>query len=343
VSVSQADEAEALGNRIIQLMSQPYDIDGHQVIVGTSVGIAMASSALMTADQLARNADMALYRAKGDGRGNLRFFHPEMDAKMQERRALEDDLRNALTNNELELHYQPIVGTNDNEICCVEALIRWRHPDRGLLAPTSFVGLAEEIGLTIRIGEWALREACQRAAQWPEHIAVAVNLSPRQFGDAELLQTVLDTLAETGLAAHRLEVEITETSLLQDSGSTLATLYRLRELGICIALDDFGTGYSSLSYLQCFPFDRIKIDRSFIDDIADGIGSLSIVRAVIGLAKNLGMKTTAEGVETQAQVALLHSEGCTEMQGFFFSKPLPAQEIDQLLSSNRTADLPRVA
>ncbi len=253
-----------------------------------------------------------------------------MDARMQERRAMEYDLRKALVAGEFELFYQPVVNLESNKISGFEALIRWRHPERGLISPAAFIPLAEEIGFIIPLGDWAIRQACATGARWPADVKVAVNLSPVQFRSAGLVQTVINALASSGLPPERLELEITETTLLQDSEATLAMLYQLREVGVSIAMDDFGTGYSSLSYLQSFPFDRIKIDRSFIKDITDGVGSLNIVRAVAALAKGLGMETTAEGVETELQREKVASEGCTEMQGFLFSQPRPAHEIEQL-------------
>jgi EAL domain-containing protein (putative c-di-GMP-specific phosphodiesterase class I) len=277
-----------------------------------------------------RNADLALYRAKADGRGAFCFFEAAMDAQMQERRSMEVDLRRALAAGQFELYYQPIVSLATNEISGFEALIRWRHPTKGLILPSAFIPLAEEIGFIVPLGEWAVRQACATAATWPGHIKVAVNLSPAQFRSPGVVQVVMSALAASGLPPERLEVEITETILLHDSEATLATLYRLRELGVMIAMDDFGTGYSSLSYLQSFPFDRIKIDRSFIKDIGDSVGSINIVRAVVAMANGLGMATTAEGVETVEQRASVLSEGCTEMQGFLFSKPLPAGEIEKL-------------
>jgi diguanylate cyclase (GGDEF)-like protein/PAS domain S-box-containing protein len=329
-AISQPADASSLARRIVESVGQPYDIEGQQVVIGASIGIAIGPSDGQASDQLIRNADLALYRAKGDGRGMFCFFEPQMDAQMQERRAMEHDLRKALTAGEFELFYQPVVNLATNLISGCEALIRWRHPEKGLIAPLAFIPLAEEIGFIIPLGDWALREACATAARWPAQAKIAVNLSPVQFRSAGLMQTVVGALAASGLAPDRLELEITETILLEDSEATLATLYQLRELGVRIAMDDFGTGYSSLSYLQSFPFDRIKIDRSFIKDIGDGVGSLNIVRAVAALAAGLGMDTTAEGVETEQQRETVRMEGCTEMQGFLFSRPRPAREIEEL-------------
>jgi diguanylate cyclase (GGDEF)-like protein len=328
--VARPADAGSLARRVIESICLPYDIDGQQVNIGTSVGIAMGPDDGLNPDVLMRNADLALYRAKADGRGAFCFFEAAMDAQMQERRSMEVDLRRALAAGQFELYYQPIVSLATNEISGFEALIRWRHPTKGLILPSAFIPLAEEIGFIVPLGEWAVRQACATAATWPGHIKVAVNLSPAQFRSPGLVQVVMSALAASGLPPERLEVEITETILLHDSEATLATLYRLRELGVMIAMDDFGTGYSSLSYLQSFPFDRIKIDRSFIKDIGDSVGSINIVRAVVAMANGLGMATTAEGVETVEQRASVLSEGCTEMQGFLFSKPLPAGEIEKL-------------
>ena len=335
VGLSQIADATSLAQRVIAALSQPFDIEGHQVVIGTSVGIAMGPSDGEKPDELVRNADLALYRAKGDGRGTLRFFEPDMDAQMQARRVLEQDLRKALAGGEFELYYQPVVDLGSDRISGCEALIRWKHPERGMVSPGTFIPLAEEIGLIIPLGEWVIRQACTTAAQWPGNLKVAVNLSPAQFRSPGLLQVIVGALASSGLAADRLELEITETILLQDSETTLATLYRLRELGVRIAMDDFGTGYSSLTYLQRFPFDKIKIDRSFISNIVESTSSLNIVRAVAALANGLGVAATAEGVETQEQLEAIKSEGCTEMQGFLFSKPLPAHGFEQLLLAKR--------
>jgi diguanylate cyclase (GGDEF)-like protein len=341
VAIAQPSDATSLAQRIIEVVSEPYDIDGQQVIIGTSVGIAVGPTDGLNPDQLMRNADLALYRAKGGGRGMYRFFEPEMDAQMQARRDLEYDLRKALVAGEFELHYQPVVNLESNAITGFEALLRWRHPERGMLSPGAFIPLAEEIGLIIPLGEWVLRNACATAASWPDDLKVAVNLSPAQFRSPGLVQIVVGALAASGLPAGRLELEITETVLLEDKEATLATLYQLRGLGVGIAMDDFGTGYSSLSYLQSFPFDRIKIDQSFVKDINDTAGSLNIVRAVAALANGLGMTSTAEGVETKEQLDTVKSEGCTDMQGFLFSPPRPVHEIEQLFLSkhkDRKAD-----
>jgi diguanylate cyclase (GGDEF)-like protein len=341
VAIAQPADAATLAARVIEAIGQPYDVDGHQVTIGTSVGIAVGPADGAHADQLTRNADLALYRAKSDGRGTFRFFEPGMDVQMQARRELEHDLRKALAAGEFELHYQPVLNLARNEITGVEALVRWRHPERGMIPPGEFIPLTEEIGLILPLGEWAIREACATAAVWPGDLRVAVNLSPVQFRSPGLVQVVVSALATSGLAPERLELEITESVLLDDSKTTLAMLFQLREMGVRIAMDDFGTGYSSLSYLQTFPFDKIKIDRSFVKDITQAAGSLNIVRAVATMAKGLGMQTTAEGVETQEQLEAVKAEGCTEMQGFLLSRALPADAIAKLLqaaTAARTAD-----
>jgi diguanylate cyclase (GGDEF)-like protein len=328
-------EATALAQRIIGAIGEPFDIDGHHAVIGVSIGIAVGPGDGLLPEELLRNADLALYRAKGDGRGTFRFFEPEMDLHMQARRIMEQDLRKALPAGEFELYYQPVINLANSEISGFEALIRWNHPTQGMVAPNAFIPLAEEIGFIVPMGEWVIREACATAARWPEDIHVAVNISAVQFRSPGLMQVILGALAASGLNPTRLELEITESVLLQDKEATLATLHQLRQLGVRIAMDDFGTGYSSLTYLQCFPFDKIKIDRSFVKDITDNAGSLNIVRAVAGLATGLGMKTTAEGVETKEQLDTITSEGCTEVQGFLFSRPLPAREIERTFLSRR--------
>lgn len=338
VGVAQPSDATSLAQRVIEAVGEPYEIDGHQVIVGTSVGIAISPEDGLSPDSLLRNADLALYRAKSGGRGTMRFFEPEMDAQMQARRAMELDLRKALVRREFELHYQPIVNLQSGEINACEALIRWPHSERGLVSPSTFIPIAEEMGLIVPLGEWVLKTACATAAGWPDHIKICVNLSPVQFRTRGLVTMVVCALATSGLLPSRLELEITETVLLADTEATLAILHQLREIGVRIAMDDFGTGYSSLSYLQTFPFDRIKIDRSFVKGVAADLGSLNIVRAVAALANGIGMSTTAEGVETQEQLDAVKSEGCTEMQGFLFSRALPAHEIEQRFFSKRKAE-----
>jgi len=278
-----------------------------------------------------RNADLALYRAKGEARGTIRFFEPGMDARVKARRGLEVELRNAIHRGEFELYYQPVVDLTSNEVNSFEALLRWNHPVRGVVSPAEFIPVAEDHGLIVQIGEWVLRQACAEAMNWPAHIKVAVNLSAVQFRNPSLVPAVFNALAASGLDPRRLELEITETVLLQDCEATLATLHRLRELGVRISMDDFGTGFSSLSYLRSFPFDKIKIDQSFVHDITDNAHSLAIVHAIATLGSRLGMVTTAEGVETIEQLERLRAEGCSEVQGYYFSAPRPANEVPALL------------
>jgi diguanylate cyclase (GGDEF)-like protein len=323
-------DAQLLADRVIQVVSQPYFVEGQEVVIATSVGIAIAPVDARSADQLMRNADLALYKAKSDGRGGYRFFEPHMNALMQARRSMERDMRKALTEGQFELYYQPIVDLHRNAVTGCETLVRWQHPEKGLVPPGEFIHIAEETGLIIPLGEWIIRDACKTAARWPDRIRIAVNLSPVQFRRPGLVQVVMNALASSGLPAHRLELEITETVLLEDSALTLAMLHQLRDLGVHIAMDDFGTGYSSLSYLQQFPFDKIKIDRSFVKEIPNSKSALNIVRAVAALASGLGMATTAEGVETQEQLDAITAEGCTEMQGYLLSCPRPANEIEKL-------------
>ncbi|MGH6923147.1 MAG: putative bifunctional diguanylate cyclase/phosphodiesterase [Propylenella sp.] len=326
-------DATALARRIVAEIEKPYELDGHQVVVGASIGIAVAPGDGSDADRLMKSADMALYRAKADGRGTFRFFEPAMDAHIQARRRLESDLRRALADGEFELHYQPIVNAVTGGITTCEALIRWNSPKRGVVSPAEFVPLAEEIGLIVPIGEWVFRRACADAVSWPSDVKLAVNLSPVQLRSANVVPAIKAALAESGLPAKRLEIEITETVLMTDSEATLAKLHQLRDLGAEISMDDFGTGYSSLSYLRKFPFDRIKIDRSFIHDMTRHDDSFAIVRAVSALGRSLGMATTAEGVETAEQLDRVRLEGCTEAQGYLFSAPKPAIEIADLLRS----------
>jgi len=333
--IADPAEATSLAQRIIVSMSEPFEIDGHQAVIGASVGIAVGPGDGLRPDRLLRNADLALYRAKGDGRGTFRFFEQAMDLQMQTRRIMERDLRKALPDGEFELYYQPVVNLASNAISGFEALIRWNHPEKGMVSPASFIPLAEEIGFIVPIGEWVIRQACTTAAQWPGELHVAVNISAVQFRSPGLMQVIVGALAASGLHPSRLEIEITETVLLHNREATLEVLHQLRALGVRIALDDFGTGYSSLTYLQSFPFDKIKIDRSFVKDITESAGSLNIVRAVAALANGMGMTATAEGVETKEQRDSIISEGCTEMQGFLFSKPLPANEIERLFLSGR--------
>jgi diguanylate cyclase (GGDEF)-like protein/PAS domain S-box-containing protein len=329
-NVSPTDASE-LAARIIDALVAPFDLHGNQVVIGTSIGIAMAPADGNEPDQLLRNADMALYRAKADGRGTYHFFQSEMDAQMQERRKLELDLRKALLAEQFELYYQPLVDVGSGEVSGFEALLRWNHPERGLVPPDEFIPVAEEIGLIVPLGDWVLKEACREAATWPGKLSIAVNLSAVQFRNSTLALSVVSALGQSGLAASRLELEITETALLQDDRAVLDALHQFRDLGVRICMDDFGTGYSSLSYLRSFPFDKIKIDRSFICELGNANDAVAIVRAVLRLGSSLGMITTAEGVETKEQLDILKAEGCMQVQGYLFSRPKPAVEIPALL------------
>jgi diguanylate cyclase (GGDEF)-like protein len=335
VGLERPEDIAKLANRIVDLLSAPYQLDGHEVIIGASLGVALAPTDGTYFDKLLKCADMALYRVKLDGQGGFRFFEPEMDEQLQARYALEQDMRHALAAEEFELFYQPLVNLERGEISGFEALMRWRHPTRGLVYPADFIPAAEETGLIVRLGEWALLRACADAATWPIAVKVAVNLSPVQFKSQTLVPIVIDALAKSGLPGSRLELEITESIMLQDSTATLATLHALRDIGVRIAMDDFGTGYSSLSYLRSFPFDKIKIDQSFIRDLGESKDSAAIVRAVTSLGRSLGMETTAEGVETQAQLNQLQMQSCTEAQGYLFSRPCPTGEVARLLRESQ--------
>ena len=330
--IVNATDAERLARRISEAITAPFDLHGHLVMVDTSIGIALAPADGTDVNDLLKNADMALYGAKADGRGVYRFFEPKMDARMKARRTLELALRKALEKGEFELYYQPVVNLRRQDVHCCEALIRWHHPERGIVSPGEFIPVAEEIGLIVALGEWVIRRACEDAAKWPDEICVAVNLSPTQLNNKSLLPAVLSALASSQLPAHRLELEITEAVLLQNTESTLKALHQLRSLGIRISMDDFGTGYSSLSYLRSFPFDKIKIDRCFINGLGDSSESAAIVQAVAGLAVSLSMTTTAEGVETRDQLDRVRELGCTDVQGFFYSPPVPLHELAKIFA-----------
>ncbi len=337
VATRGVQDCTALAMRIVDAIGAPYDLDGQEVVIGTSIGIALASGEKVAPDQLLKHADLALYRAKADGRGTFRFFEPEMDAQLQARRALEVDLRKALANREFELFYQPQINIQANEISGFEALLRWRHPERGLISPSEFIPVAEDIGLISPLGEWVVEQACNEAAAWPEGIKVAVNLSPVQFRNKGLVQTVSRALANSGLSPRRLELEITESVLLQDNDATVAILHQLRRLGVRIAMDDFGTGYSSLSYLRSFPFDKIKIDQSFVRELSSRADCLAIVQSIASLGASLDMTTVAEGVETEDQYLQIRAAGCTEVQGYYFGRPKPARELVHTLAALRRA------
>jgi len=333
--ITDATDAERLARRISEAITAPYDLHGHLVVVDTSIGIALAPADGTDVNELLKNADMALYGAKADGRGIYRFFEPTMDARMKARRTLELALRKALEKGEFELFYQPVVNLDRQDVHCCEALLRWHHPERGMVPPAEFIPVAEEIGLIVALGEWVIRRACEDAARWPEEVCVAVNLSPTQLSSKNLVPTVLSALAASRVPAHRLELEITEAVLMQNTEATLKTLHQLRSLGIRISMDDFGTGYSSLSYLRSFPFDKIKIDRCFINGLGDSTESDAIVQAVAGLAMSLSMTTTAEGVETREQLDRVRELGCTDVQGFFYSPPVPMRELAQILAKRQ--------
>jgi len=335
--IEQPVDVAMLARRIGEAVRAPYNLAGNAAVVDTSIGIALAPTDGSEPDALLKAADLALYGAKADGRGTYRFFEAAMDRRMKERREIEIALRKALTAGEFELHYQPLVNVDDRRITCCEALLRWNHPERGMVSPADFVPVAEEIGLIVPIGDWVLRKACIDAARWPADIKVAVNLSPIQVMNQNLVPVVLGALAAAGMPARRLEIEITENVVMQNTETTMATLHRLRELGVSISMDDFGTGYSSLSNLRKFPFDKIKIDRSFVSGLPDDGDSSAIVRAIAGLAANLNMTATAEGVETQAQLDTVRALGCVEMQGYLFSKPRPLDTLMHLLEPQRPA------
>jgi diguanylate cyclase (GGDEF)-like protein len=324
----QRERAVATAGRLLEAVSAPYMFDGHRLDIATSIGIALAPEHGTDVDQLIKSADLALYKAKLGGRSTYRLFEAAMGADADARRTLEIDLRNALARDEFELHYHPIVDIRTNEIANLEALIRWRHPERGRIPPIDFIPLAEESGLINPIGEWVLRRACTDAAGWPPRYKVAANLSPVQFRRGNLVEVIAGILAESGLAPQRLILEITESVLMQGSSENIETLHRLRKLGISIVLDDFGTGYSSLSYLRMFPFDQIKIDRSFVSELASNQDCAAIVSAVASLGCSLHVDTVAEGVETQDQLMLARAAGCTHAQGFLFGRPCPARELD---------------
>jgi len=330
--LEKPEQAAGLARRIVETLSAPYEIEGQRVTTNVSIGISVSPGDGTSYDTLLKNAEVALYLAKADGRATWRFFEPEMDVRLQVRRALELDLRDAVANEEFEIFYQPLYDLAENRIGSFEALLRWRHPTRGLVSPADFIALAEEIGLIVPLGEWVLRNACAEASSWPKHIKLAVNVSAVQFKTERLVQIVTEALAMAGLSPRRLELEITESVLLANNVTTLATLHELRNFGVRISMDDFGTGYSSLSYLRSFPFDKIKIDQSFVRMMSAKDGSRAIIRAMTALGSSLGIRTTAEGVETEEQLAWLRSAGCDEAQGYLFSPAVPARDIPRLLA-----------
>jgi len=334
-SIKRPEDVVLLAKRLLHAIAEPYLLQGHSVVVGASIGIAVAPGDGDDSEKLLMNADMALSRAKKDARGTFSFFEPGMDARAQARRKIETDLRVALQNDVLRPYYQPLVALAEGRITGCEALVRWPHPDRGMISPAEFIPVAEDTGLINAIGAQIMRSACMDAARWPDDVRVAVNLSPLQFRVGNLLSVVMDALKHSGLSPKRLELEITETLLLEKSNQVLATLHALRALGVRISMDDFGTGYSSLSYLRSFPFDKIKIDQSFVRGLCDNRESQAIVRAIISLGAGLGVTITAEGVETEAELSWLRAEGCQEAQGFLFSHARPNAEIAGLLDLQR--------
>jgi diguanylate cyclase (GGDEF)-like protein len=328
LSADQKEGAVALATRILEAINEPFDLEGYKAAIGASIGIARAPDDGASADELLKNADLALYRVKASGRNSFRFFESKMETEARSRHALENDLRAALARGEFELHYQTIVAFATRRVCGAEALVRWRHPELGIIPPDRFIPIAEETGLISGLGEWIIRRACAEAAHWPAHIKLAINLSPLQFGKSDLAGIVAGALADSGLAPQRLELEITESVLLQHDEDNLATLHGLKRLGVSIVLDDFGTGYSSLTYLHMFPFDKIKIDKSFVHKLSTSAECAAIVCAVVGLGGSLGIETVAEGVETAEQFALLRVAGCSQAQGYLFSRPVPVAELD---------------
>ncbi|KAA2237764.1 bifunctional diguanylate cyclase/phosphodiesterase [Salinarimonas soli] len=331
VGLGEPEAAAALAARLVEALGRSFMVDGQLINVGTSIGIALAPADGLDPDLLLKNADLALYKAKADGRGTFRFFESAMDKEVQNRRALELDMREAMAAGEFELHYQPLLDLARDRIVGFEALVRWNHPSRGTISPGIFIPVAEDTGLIVPLGEWVLREACAEAARWPADVRVSVNVSAVQFRQRNLVQLVMSALASSGLAPGRLELEITESVLMQESEASVRILHQLRALGVRIAMDDFGTGYSSLSYLRRFPFDKIKIDRSFVKELSANPESTAIVRAIVSLGRSLGISTTAEGVETHEQLEIVRAEGCTEIQGYLLSPPRPARDAVPLL------------
>ena len=336
--LTRPEDAVLLARRLLEVIGEPYLLDGHSVVIGASIGIAMAPGDGDESEKLLKSADMALSRAKNDSRGTFSFFEAGMDARAQSRRKIEIDLRDAIQNDALRPYYQPLIDLATGRITGFEALVRWPHPERGMISPAEFIPVAEETGLINALGGLMLRRACMDAALWPDDVRVAVNLSPLQFRVGNLLSVVMDALKQSGLPAKRLELEITETLLLEKSSQVLATLHALRALGVRISMDDFGTGYSSLSYLRSFPFDKIKIDQSFVRDLGANRDAQAIVRSIISLGIGLGVTITAEGVETEAELSCLRAEGCHEGQGFLFSRARPNAEIVGLLKAQCGAD-----
>ncbi len=329
--IKNTHDAVALCERVLAALHAPFEVDDQIITIGCSIGIAIADKDNCEPTQLMRNADFALYRAKTEGCGTFRFFEPSMNAQMRKRRKLEQELREAIDNCEFEVYYQPIVSMKTRRVSTFEALVRWHHPERGMVPPIEFISVAEETGLILPLGQWVLAQACRDAATWPDDISVAVNFSAAQFKNFDLLGDIKKALTRAQLAPNRLQIEITESFLMADEEHTLHILSELKKIGVCIAMDDFGTGYSSLSYLNRFPIDKLKIDRSFIKELPSESNALAILRSVAGLGSSLGMVTTAEGVETMEQLAIVETEGCSEVQGYFFSAPKAAHEVRDLI------------
>jgi diguanylate cyclase (GGDEF)-like protein len=331
-SGEQPRAALALADQIVKLLSAARQVDDHLIQISASVGVAVSERGVENPDYLLKSADLAMYHAKSGGRNAFRLFDPEMDATAQARRQLETDLRNAIRRGEFEAYYQPLVEVKTRRISCFETLVRWRHPTRGLVSPVEFIPVVEDTGLIVQLGEWIMREACVAAMNWPPDVRVAVNVSPIEFQRGDVVRVVQDALTTSGLAPQRLEVEITESVLLEKTAKNITILTKLRELGVRVSLDDFGTGFSSLSYLRTYPFDKIKVDRSFVSDLSKDDRSRMIISAITGLGARFGMSTTAEGVETEEQFEWLRNEGCDEVQGWLFSRPVPAAEVPLLLA-----------
>jgi predicted signal transduction protein with EAL and GGDEF domain len=338
--LEKREDAGTFAAHVSEILAEPYRLEGQEIIVGATMGIALSPLHGTGAVELMKKSELALHRAKADGQAGYRFFEPGMDAQLQTRRVLEAELRAAIQKGQFELYYQPILNLETNSIGSFEALIRWQHPTRGLVEPAHFIPAAEATGLILPIGEWAMRQACREAAAWPPGPKVAVNLSPVQFQTGNPIALVVSALAASELPPARLQLEITESVLLGDTERIRAALVQLRGLGVGISLDDFGTGYSSLSYLSTFPFDRIKIDRCFVRDLCARDASLAIVQATVELAGKLGMATTAEGVETSEQLAILRAEGCTDIQGYYIGRPFPGRLVGDVLRRHSLGETP---
>jgi diguanylate cyclase (GGDEF)-like protein len=325
---NQRDGATALALRIIGAVTRTFDLNGHEAHVGISIGIALAPVHGIESEELLRSADLALYDAKANGRNDFRLFRPELLEAAHSQKLAESELRDAITAEQFELHYQPVIAADTRQLCGVEALVRWRHPVRGLVAPDQFIPLAESSGLIMPLGEWVLRRACEDAASWPDHVKVAVNISAVQFRRGDLFDTIFRNLLETGLAPERLELEITETAVLENQEAHLATIRRLKNLGISMALDDFGTGYSAVNYLTIFPFDKIKIDKSFTQGVLNRRDCKAVIASTLALAQGLGIVTTAEGIETEEQFDYMRKAGISLAQGYLFGRPVPFAQLD---------------